>query len=220
MVIAVVPQSTIAGPEIEPSQLPMAMFNLFIIENDQVKGCSSNTLTMLSETEMGQRGELIYDILTDAEKSMNSGFEATLDIPALKISASNKNCPLVTFAQYEMMKMNDQGYYEYSWFDVRENKYTTMDWSDGVRAINFETSQLDYIDDLVKSFSYEAGYMTDSVPDSVWIRVQIITHDASQDWWTGETDEFMLQINSSGESKVELACSNWPLSIKMGSEMT
>jgi hypothetical protein len=77
----------------------------------------------------------------------------------------------VTFAQYEVMKMNDQGYYDYTWFDVRDNKYNEIDWSAGNRKISFQTSQLDYIDELVETFSYEAGYMTDNVPDTVWVRV-------------------------------------------------
>jgi hypothetical protein len=85
MVVAIVPQSTVGGPESDYTQLPMAMFKLFIVDNEDVISCSNNKLTLLSETENGQRGELVYTILTDAEKSMNGGSELLFDIPALKV---------------------------------------------------------------------------------------------------------------------------------------
>jgi hypothetical protein len=62
--------------------------------------------------------------------------------------------------------------------------------------------------------------MTDTVPEEVWINARIITYDVSKEWETYEEDYFSIKVVSSYETKTELACANWPLSIKANTEMS
>ena len=56
--------------------------------------------------------------------------------------------------------------------------------------------------------------------DEIWIHVRFITFDRTQDWNTME-DDFWVKVESSGETKVDVACKDAfnNLAVKQGTEM-
>jgi hypothetical protein len=92
--------------------------------------------------------------------------------------------------------------------------------SAGERSVVFTCSQLDYLDEISQAFGmYDHMYDQSHHIPEVWIHGRTVTFDISKPWETVE-DDFYLQVVSSGESKVDVACATAFAGLSVEDEMT
>jgi hypothetical protein len=154
---ALMPGSSIAGPQTRIEDLPSTDWEIKLVSRQKVFDCESSRIIKSDLTVAGEvRPAQSYQVLAAGTAPVNK------PIPARKVQPSVAGCPL----EVSVNVLNSAG----MWETLQDNHFLKQNLDLESMTVDLEITQEDFIYDIVPT--YEPELATQGfIPDSVWLQI-------------------------------------------------